>query len=359
MGVLLDKRFTTTLQSIFFYSFEHFIVAVDFLRIKLNLVTIYRPPNLSVAKFFEEFQSLLSFIISLKSNFIITGDFNLHVDVPNTQTENFNNILNTFNLKQHVSFPTHKFGHSLDLFITPDDCPFIKSIIPTDFLSDHSSITATLNFDITNRSPHKTIKYRQYNKIDMTRFRADLERSDLIQHPKTTSSELYNQYHSVLADLVERHAPLKSKSCPSRPPDPWITEDILRSKRTRRRLERTWRRTRSVWDRRRLSAHVHQCNRLISNSKKGWYSKIIQENQNNPKKLWSSINRILHRNNPSPLPDCSNISDLANSFGTFFTEKNSKIRTALNSSDYTGEHIKPNYYPPALNQHKPITLMRY
>ena len=112
----------------------------------------------------------------------------------------------------------------------------------------------------------------------------------------------------------------------------------------------------TISDKHRLSFSVHRYNRLISESKNDWYTKLVNDNKNNPKKLWTSINRILHRNESSPLPDCSDNFDLSNSFGKFFSEKISKIRTALNSKDCTGEHIKPNYTPPNLNNFQPITL---
>ena len=177
--------------------------------------------------------------------------------------------------------------------------------------------------------------------------------SDLIKHPHKKASLLYNQYHTVLTDLVNHHAPIKTKSVPTRPPDPWISDDILKAKHNRRRLERTWCRTRSVTNR--LSAS-HQYNRLISESKNDWYTKLVKENKNNPRKLWSSINRILHRKESSTLPDCSDNFKLSNSFGKFFSEKISKIRTVLNSKDCTGEHIAPNYTPPNLTTFHPITL---
>ena len=320
-------------------------------------MTIYRPPNLSIPQFFEEFQSLVAFLHSRSTNFIITGDFNIHVDkISDPKTQSFNNILSILNLKQHVSFSTHSSGHTLDLLITPDDCSYVTSISPSDFISDHCALIATLKFQKEQHHTHQHIKYRQYKKIDFTRFRADLMESDLIKHPHKKASLLYNQYHTVLTDLVNRHAPIKTKSVPTRPPDPWISDDILKAKHNRRRLERTWCRTRSVTDRHRLSASVHQYNRLISESKNDWYTKLVKENKNNPRKLWSSINRILHRKESSTLPDCSDNFKLSNSFGKFFSEKISKIRTVLNSKDCTGEHIAPNYTPPNLTTFHPITL---
>ena len=54
--------------------------------------------------FFYEFQDLLENIISLHDNLYILGDFKLHLDNLNGNTNKFNEILTCFDLKQHVNF---------------------------------------------------------------------------------------------------------------------------------------------------------------------------------------------------------------------------------------------------------------
>ena len=48
----------------------------------------------------------------------ILGDFNLHLDNSNRNTNKFNEILTCLDLKQHGNFPTQVHGHCLDLLIT-------------------------------------------------------------------------------------------------------------------------------------------------------------------------------------------------------------------------------------------------
>ena len=66
--------------------------------------------------------------ISLHDNLYILGDFNLHLDNSNGNTNKFNEILTCFDLKQHVNFPTHVRGHWLDLLITKRISHCIKSV---------------------------------------------------------------------------------------------------------------------------------------------------------------------------------------------------------------------------------------
>ena len=50
---------------------------------------------------------------------MITGDFNFHVDdCSDKDAAKFKDLLLEFGLQQHVNVPTHRDGHTLDLFIT-------------------------------------------------------------------------------------------------------------------------------------------------------------------------------------------------------------------------------------------------
>lgn len=74
---------------------------------KILFLTIYRPPRYS-ANFIDDFAELLSIILVDAKLFIITGDFNIHIDnsTDNNAKELFA-LLDTFDLTQHVKERTH------------------------------------------------------------------------------------------------------------------------------------------------------------------------------------------------------------------------------------------------------------
>ena len=60
-----------------------------------------------------------------------SGAHSVYVDCVSaySNTLQFNSLLNLANLTQHVSFPTHRFNHTLDLVITQTDstlCPVVS-----------------------------------------------------------------------------------------------------------------------------------------------------------------------------------------------------------------------------------------
>ena len=68
--------------------------------------------------FIEEFGSYLETIILFPESFILTGDYNFHVEVnEDHDARAFLDLLASMGLKQHVNLPAHVSGHTLDLMI--------------------------------------------------------------------------------------------------------------------------------------------------------------------------------------------------------------------------------------------------
>ena len=58
-------------------------------------------------------------IVLYQEQFLISGDFNIHVDnAEDTDAIKLIDLLESFGLQQHVTCPTHKHAHALVLIIT-------------------------------------------------------------------------------------------------------------------------------------------------------------------------------------------------------------------------------------------------
>ena len=60
---------------------------------------------------------------------------------------------------------------------------------------------------------------------------------------------------------------------------------------------------------------------------------MVRKNEDNPKALWNSIKKVLHRSPKIVLPDHTTINSLINTFGRYFTDKIAKLRSGLLSTD--------------------------
>lgn len=94
---------------------------VTFLNRKsVRALVVYRPPETGAAigVFFQEFSSLLEEVVVCPEELLIIGDFNFHMDMADRYAALFGSLLELFNLKQHVTVPTHRSGHILDLVLS-------------------------------------------------------------------------------------------------------------------------------------------------------------------------------------------------------------------------------------------------
>ena len=158
----------------------------------------------------------------------------------------------------------------------------------------------------------------------MTSFRADILDSSLIKNPKNELHDLCDQYTSVLTSLLDKHAPLQTKNVVEKALTPWMTSKLLDCKRSCRQLERRWRRSRSGYDRSKYHNYRNLCNRLMTEAKSQYFSNLIDENTENPRRLWDTINNILHRTPAEALLESNNVKSLCEHFAKYFCDK---IRT--------------------------------
>ena len=87
---------------------------------------IYRSPNLYFQNFLIDFTTYIS--PNITCNTIILGDFNIHVNKSNLSSSiDFQELLVNNQINQHIDFPTHTCGNTLDLIITKLDSTLVSN----------------------------------------------------------------------------------------------------------------------------------------------------------------------------------------------------------------------------------------
>ena len=184
----------------------------------MRLCIVYHQPYstshpITDATFMHEFESYLDETVLVQEMLCITGNFNLHVDDPDdTYGCQFNNLLSSYGLINHVTFLTHQAGHTLDLVITQNNQELeLGSIKPGYYLSNHCFVCADIVIpwpDVQN----KKLSYHKLKSIDKPSFASDLESicQDLLQIDDL--NVLAVQYNCRLLSLLDKHAPVTSKT---------------------------------------------------------------------------------------------------------------------------------------------------
>ena len=214
-----------------------------------HVITLYRPPpnlknQLSTSLFLDEFANLLAEVILLKGELLILGDFNFHVNNTScTDSKQLIMLFKSFNLQQHVSVPTHHLGNTIDLLLTRSSDSGVDNIRVQDHLiSDHFVVYFSLAITRPPR-PTKTVSSRNYKKLDVKALKNDLINSELSIITSNDPEELATAYSDVVSKLLDKHAPLKTRTIVIRPLAPWYNNIVDALRKEVRKAEKRWRRT--------------------------------------------------------------------------------------------------------------------
>ena len=294
---------------------------------------VYQAKSPPPFTFFDDFAEVISPLSVSSSNLLICGDFNIHVnDCNNTYARKFQDLIYGLNLQQHVQFPTHVHGHTLDLVLTVDDenLLFMKPPMIGHRLSDHDTILIHVNL-AKSEPVKKEILYRKLRQIDIGKFRKDL--LDLKLVTGKTSNIDVALYNSELSGLLDVHAPLRKKVMSVRELRPWYNNNIAQEKKLRRKKERIWRKAKSTdsWNQYKLQRN--KVSKLLNDSKRNYFNNLIEQNIYNTKELFKIMNGLLDNTKKNPLPDHSSSLDLANEFNNFFIDKIKNIREILDGKN--------------------------
>ena len=337
-------------------SFEALAIRFSFSSHSFILLTVYRPPSSSLTTFLLELSTVLTDLVSTPSELFISGDFNLHMDdCHSSGFTSFTTLLNSFGLSQHVNFPTHTSGHTLDLIISRATSQSISDITGTfPAVSDHHAVCAKFLFPLKPRPRRITKSVRLLSKINFAQLNADILSSELHTSPATELNTYLTTFKSIISNLLDKHAPLKTISYKSTPDKPFITAEIKVQKAKRSRLETIYRKTRTQTNHEKFKEQSRLVTKLITVARRDYYRTLISKQSSQPRKLWNILNTLLSRSSPPTLPTSSG-SSLASSFLTFFGEKIVKLHSALPVIGIS-PHVAPPVRPPQLSHFSLATI---
>jgi len=322
-------------------SFEFSVWSLRYKNSSVVIAVIYRIPYssahpVSVTRFLDEFEEFLVGLLSCDQSLIICGDFNIHVNKPHdTVAVRFSSIMDTFGLTQHVNFPTHVSGNTLDLIITRDlDNIRVLGVHDSDYASDHCF--AHCQLELPTVPLHvKKVEFRRFSAIDWHSFESDLKASDLIAVPANDLGSLSSQYVSCLRSILDKHAPHLTKTITARPTVPWYNTDLKQLKAERRRYEKVWRRNKTPENRLRFTEARDAFKHSYSEASDAYYDNVVANCEGDGRKLYGVVKSLFGKNMDTSLSPHVDKSQLANEILQYFNSKVLKIRTALDGETTT------------------------
>ena len=308
-----------------FSSFEHIIVKVMLGNNKsVLLISIYRVLFTPVTVFLEEMVTLLEYLTAMKEDVVLAGDINIHMETNELYANKFKDILHTFDITQHIDFPTHIQGHTLDVITTFGEEPPIFNIAgkETD-ISHHQLITFNLDI-VPEKKAEKQITCRNLKGVDMQMFMNEVK--ERLQVTESSFEDNIRKYNTVTKEIVDDQAPLRTITIKTVKTAPWFDGEYKQLRKERRKAERKFRKTRSLEDKKEYINLTKQTTELAHKKKCKHYGDKLEENN---LLLFSSLKTLLDNEHEEVLPEAESDEELANRFLKYFSDKIAKIRSTF------------------------------
>ena len=185
---------------------------------------VYRPPpsrqnSLTNVVFLEQLSDLLKSYVSCDRLFVV-DDHNVHFDKPDSSTA-LNAVLDNLSLHQLVNVPTLRRGHTLDWLITNRTTDVLDLTVVDMVLSENFVISFNMSLRKPVRDTKKIISLN-VKATDMHNFRTDVHNL-LGSATQLDSPDPLGVYNTCLRQLLDRHAPLVTRTVTDRTSAPWMT----------------------------------------------------------------------------------------------------------------------------------------
>ena len=239
-------------------------------------------------------------------------------------------------VEQYVDKPTHISGHTQDLMITRCSDTLISTKLRPDYLfSDHFMVMC----DLILGRPAPSVKqvfYRKIKGIDEGKFKEYILRSDLFENCPRTLDDLVHCYNKSLADVLDKHAPMRQKVINARPLVPGFNEKIKLARHKKRKAEQKWRGTGRREDMLDYKAKKNYVNQIMNEARITFYQDFIENNSTNQHKLFIAAKTLLNQGDQrSVFPPCVYKLKFANQMGQNFVEKIGNIHSKLDNLAFT------------------------
>lgn len=131
-----------------------------------------------------------------------------------------------------------------------------------------------------------------------------------------------SKLNSVLLSGIDSFAPQKSRSVSFVWHAPWYNDGLHAMKTSCHKMEHMWCLSGVTVHYQAWKDSLHEFKAGIASARSGYFCKIIHNNQNKPRQLFNSINKLLNSNSLSPVIASTH---LCNRFHDFFGTKIDKF----------------------------------
>ena len=233
--------------------------------------------------FLEDLSNVIERNITSGNELLILGDFNIKSYIINTpEAQTLRDFLDLFNLQNHVTFPTHNKGHTLDLVLMDINSTTLTKVTQGDFISDHCSVDCELAIQRNCRETQWQYS-RNIKKVDRERFKQEINASlQSISHETSVDTKT-DKYHSILENIIDKFAPLRKERLQQEMKQPWYDEQVTNGVQLKCMKERKWKDSGNEYDYVALQYQKRHVRKVIYAKQKQYYHDLFTTSVEIPK----------------------------------------------------------------------------
>ena len=153
------------------------------------------------------------------------------------------------------------------------------------------------------------------------------------EHENMDLDSLVTAYDTTLTSILDKHAPIVSRTVRYDRRGPWYNDEVHTVRRKAPAYERMYRKKPSPALKTKYRKHENIYLNVLDKAKTMYYRNVIENNAGDQKRLFRTINSVMHRERQHPIPIQSNPKELANDFNSFFANKVDKIRKDFSANN--------------------------
>ena len=265
-----------------------------------NCMGIYKPPSVNDADFSEKFSKNIDKIIVKYENYIVFSDINFDI-LNENKSQPLNDICDIFDLDQLVKEPTcfkkDCVPSLVDVVLTNKKSSCFNTLnLPTGVSDCHNLTSTTIKGHLSAQQRSK-ITYWSYRTFDIDKFNNEIDQIKMENLDSVISAEqvneTYQKYESEFINVLNNHAPLKSRY-PRRKRLPCMNGELRKAIYRKHMLysQYTKNRNNQTWEKFRGTYKVRNEIETKRNQRKRNETKRNQQNENEIKRNQRKQNEI-------------------------------------------------------------------
>ena len=209
---VIPHCFRNDYQNLIVSQIEGMVFELTISKHKWLICVLYKPPTVSDSSFVSMFISLVEAMLNETKHVIILGDLNFNMNVANKLSE----TCCLLGLTNIICGDTcHKSVNStaIDVILTSNKHCFNDTLNEWVGISDFHNIVGCSFKAHAPVKCHKRLQYRSYKKFNENNFLNDLKSVSLNDcFDNHCVDEQYQKFNEKICEVLDRHAPLKSKT---------------------------------------------------------------------------------------------------------------------------------------------------